>query len=318
MAIVPESEAVIKPTRDVLDILQERLPFLVSQLTRRANIDQVTAESGTAEQLKINQISLGNATIENITLSGINASLNGSQALMQGVRMVLELKFTLEWEVDLGWLGSWGDTSDLGSISFPVDVGNVSVPSLANIQFSIPTATATNVAAGIDPIKNLQVGATQFSKLNAGDTDAPSNGFSLNGLGIGGFSLSKMDLPQTSTAKVTIDEIKPAAPVTLPGLSVTGINLPAVQIGTINAGGFGINANISRRSLLVDLGILSFKLNIDPVTHINVQSMTIHDAAFSLAVNRADIKNVRVPLSIEGVELRKLGLNAVKINQISL
>lgn len=318
MAIVPDKELAPSPTRDVLDILQERLPFLVAQLTRRANIDHVTAESGSVDQINVNQITLGNATIENITLSGISASLNGSQAFMQGVRMVLELHFSLEWEVDLGWLGSWGDTADLGSISFPVDIGNVSVPSLANIQFTIPSATATNVAAHIEPIKNLKLGETNFKKLHATDTDAPSNGFSINGLGIGGFSVNKLDVPKTSTASVTVDEVKPVGNVTLPGVSVTGVSLPSLHVGLINAGGFGIDANASRRSLVADFGILSFKLNIDPVSHLNVQSMTIQDAALSLAANRADIKNIRLPLSIEGVEIRKLGLNTVKVNNISL
>jgi hypothetical protein len=318
MTIVSDNQAVAPINRDVLDILQERLPFLVSQLTRRANVDSVTADSGSAESISVNRITLGSATVENVTLSGINAALIGSQALMQGVRMVLELRFSLEWEVDLGWLGSWGDTVDLGSLSFPVDVGNVSVPSLANIQFSVPTATTTNVSANIDPVQNLTLGATQINKLAATDTDAPSSGFSLNGLGLGAVSMSKLSLPQTATAKVTVDEVKPSGPITLPGLSLTGVNLPAVQVGTINSGGFGIAAHISRRSLIADLGILEFKLNIDPVTHLNVQSMTIHDASFAATVNRVEVKNIKVPVTIQGVELRKLGLNAVKVNQITL
>ena len=31
----------------------------------------------------------------------------------------------LEWEVDLGWLGSWDGVENLGSLSFDINVGNV-------------------------------------------------------------------------------------------------------------------------------------------------------------------------------------------------
>ncbi len=303
---------------DVLSMLQERLPFLVAQLTRRINIDQVTAESGTSDNVTINKMTLGDATIESLTLSNVAATLQGSQAFLENVRTVLELHFTFQWEVDLGWLGSWGDTNDLGSINIPVNVGNVSIPSLANIQFNIPTATVTNAKAHIDPISNLALGPAHFGKITVNDTDAPSEGFNITGMSVGDVNVNKIGIPKTNTTSANIASITPDRAITLPQATITGASLPAVQVGTINAGGFGFPANASRRTLEIDLGILDFKLNIDPIMHLNVGAMTIRDASFAVALGRMDARNITVPIKIEGVNVQKLGLNSLKINQIRL
>jgi hypothetical protein len=303
---------------ELIASLEATVPGLIAQLNKRINIDQFKVDAGKIRDLDIQKIVLGTATIENIVLSNTNAKLLGASAFMQNVRTILELRFTLVWEVDLGWLGSWGDTEHLGSLDFGLSLGNVSVPSLANINMHIPHINIPNASANFQPINNLDLGGATFSKLTASGTQAPAGGFGLSGIGIGSAVMENITIPKTATNSVTLEEFKPNADIVLPGAEATNLNIPSAKVGNISTGGFALSAIASRRCLGADLGILAVRICVTPVVHMSVGSMLINDAELSATAAKLNINNIRVPVTVRGIAMSNLELEKIKINKITL
>lgn len=298
--------------------IEERVGPILAQVLRKISIDQIRAESGTLGDLDVAKVVLGDATIDKVILTGTSATLNGAQAFLQTVRMVLDLQFTLEWEVDLGWIGNWSGTENLGSLPFGLNLGNVSVPSLANINLSIPNVTVDNVQAVVNPINNLDLGGAKITKVMARDTDVPADGFSLVGLGLGSASIKNFSVPKTSTATATIEEFEPNSAIKLPGAEVSNLQIPSSQVENISTGGFNFLAQASARSLGVDLGILAVRIIVTPVVHLDVGSMIIQDVELSAMANRLNVQGIQVPVKIRGITVRDIILQTVKIGEISL
>lgn len=303
---------------DVAATLANTIPGLVAQVTRRFNIDQVRAETGSVGDLDVSRIELGDATIGNIVLTNANASLNGAQAFMQNVRVVLELRFRLEWEVDLGWLGSWDGTENLGSLSFGMNVGNVSVPSLADIDMHIPSMTVANASARMQPITNVDLGGATFRSMQARNTNAPADGLSLQGMGVGAMRIENVRVPKTTTEGVTLQEFSPNASVVLPGAQVRDLRIPSANVDDITTGGFDLSAVASRRCLEADLGILELKICVDPIMHMDVGSMLIEDADLTASAQQLDVENIQLPVTVKGISMSDLMLNSVTVNRITL
>ena len=298
--------------------LGNRLTDILSQVPRKFNIDQIRSDSGTIGDLDVDKVVLGDATIENIVLTDTNANLGGAQALMQNVRSVLELRFTLTWEVDLGWFGNWGDTENLGSLNFAVNVGNVSVPSLADIDMHIPTIHIANPSLSLQPVNNADLGGARLKKLQINNTDAPAGGFNLSGMAVGNIAIQDVEIPSTSTEKVTVQEFSPNQKLTLPGAEVRDLRVPSAKVGNITTDGFDLSAIASRRCLGVDLGILELRICVEPVIHMDIGSMVIHDAEISAMASKLEVKNITVPVTVHGIQMSRLNLNSIKINKISL
>lgn len=298
--------------------LGERIAPVIAQLLRTINIDQVRAESGTLRDLDVAKVVLGEASIDRIVLTGTSAKLKGAQAFMQSVRMVLELRFTLEWEVDLGWLGSWDGSENLGSLPFGMNLGNINVPSLADIDFSIPTLSVEDVKAKVEPINGLDLGGAQIKKVMAKDTDIPADGFGVSGLGIGSASMKNLSVPKTSTASASIEEFQPNSEVELPGIELSDLELPAARVDNVKTGGFNFLAQASARSIGADLGILAIKLIVEPMVHLDVGSMTIQDVELSAMAKKLKVQDIHVPVTLRGITMNDLALQAVKIGEVSL
>lgn len=298
--------------------LEQRVAPILAQVLKKINIDQVRAESGTLRDLDVAKIVLGDAHIDKVILTGTTATLKGAQAFLQTVRMVLELRFALEWEVDLGWLGHWGGTENLGSLPFGMNLGNVSIPSLANINLNIPNLTVDDVQASVSPINNLDLGGAAITKIVANDTDVPADGFGLTGLGIGSASIANIAVPKTTTASATIEEFAPNSPIALPGAEVSNLQIPSAGVDNITTGGFNFLAQASARSLGVDLGILAIKIIVTPVVHLDVGSMLIQDVELAAMANKLQVQGIQVPVTIRGIVISDLALQTVKIGKISL
>ena len=298
--------------------LGDRLTGILSQLPRKFNIDQIKSDSGTIGDLDVDKIVLGDATIENIVLTDTRANLGGAQAFMQNVRSVLELGFTLTWGVDLGWLGNWGDTENLGSLHFAVNVGDVSVPSLADMEMHIPSINIANPSLSLQPVNHVDLGGAQFRKLQIDNTDAPAGGFNLSGMAVGSIAIQDVEIPAASTEKITLQEFSPNEKLTLPGAEVSNLKLPSTKVDNISTGGFDLSAIASRRCLGVDLGILELSICVEPVIHMSIGSMVIQDAEISAMASKLEVKNITVPVTVRGIQMSRLNLNSIKINKISI
>jgi hypothetical protein len=313
-----ESTTASPASQEMAMALKESVGPILAQLFKKIKINQVRAESGSLADLDIDKVLLGDAAINKIILTGTSAKLKGAQAFLQNVRMILQLKFTLKWEVDLGWLGSWGDTNDLGSLPFGMNLGNISIPSLANIDLNIPNVSVDNVQAQFSAITNLDLGGAQIKKISAKETGLPADSFGLSGIGIGSVSIKNLSVPKTATEEVSIEEFSPNAAVVLPGIELTNVQVPSAQVDNISTGGFNFVAQASGRSIGADLGILAIKLIVTPVVHLDVGTMAIHDVVLAATANKLKVQDIRLPITIRGINLKNMILQNVDIGEISM
>ena len=95
-------------SRDLLT----RLGLIGAQVSRKIAIDQVSVDSGTLNNLKVEKVNLGSASIGSLKVENGSASVNNAKAVLNQVRSIVELGFRLNWEIDLGWIGSWDGSED--------------------------------------------------------------------------------------------------------------------------------------------------------------------------------------------------------------
>lgn len=294
-----------------------QLTGILSALARRINIVQVMASQGNIGDIDIDKILLGDAHIGKLTLQGVTARINSASAFLQDVRAVIELRFRLDWWVDILWIEEDG-SEDLGSLSFGMSIGDVSVPSLANIDLNVPSMSAENLSTTIAPITGLDLGGGTFNGLDVKDTAVPADGFQLSGLGVGNLSLSNLQVPKTRTREARIQQFKPNAPLNLPRADLTQLQLPAAAAGNIKSGHIALDGIASTRAISVNFGIFGITIKVTPVLHMNIGSMLLQDVSLSAGVSQAKIENIRVPLDVRGVTLKNIDLNGLNVNGVSL
>jgi hypothetical protein len=293
---------------------------VIAQALRTIDIAQIGAVSGTAGSLGIDRIELGEATIDRLVVQGISASIQAGTTLLQDVRFVLELRLSVDWWYDFGWLGSGGDTVTLPSLSFGLPLGNVLVPSLQDINLVVPSATVNNAEASIAPITNLNLGGARFRDFQMDDTQLPSAGFGLSGMSLGAVTVDNVGFPAAASRRLGIGEFAPDGPLRLPSAEVTGIEIPSAQIpSVVSQGAVDIdNAQATRRGVSLSLGLFGFTFWVHPVFDIHIGQLTLTDVTAAASIERLRLEDVSAPMTIRGVNLGDLQLEQLTVNQVSI
>jgi|GEM_PF-540013 len=313
---LPSTEALLESLPLPRDFLT-RLGVLAGQATRQLTLDSVGVNSASLNNVEISQVQLGSASIGGIRIENVDARLEQSSAFLQNVRSLLELHFTLEWEVDLGWIGHWGDTNDLGSIDIPVDLGNINIPDLDNIALDIPQVDIPAAMAAMQPINNLQLGTFSLSGMDVNKATLPAAGLTLTGMGVGEVGISSLSVPGATTQAIKLASAAPALDVVLPGATVHNLTIPQTSIPTITSGAFDTDATASAKSLTVNLGILKLTLKVTPTVHLDVGAMAISDAQLSASIGAVSVTDIHLPVSVQGLTASSLDAHGITVNKIT-
>jgi hypothetical protein len=300
------------------DVLRNRLPGILAGLTHKINVGQLLASSGTIADIEIDKIVVGSATIGQLTLQGLALDIQSGSAFLQNVRTVLQLQCTLNWSYDIGIASDSGSDS-LGSLSFPINIGNLQVPSLNNIPLSIPTFAASNISATIPPIAALDLGGGSFSGVTATNAALPTNGFQLTGLGLGSVSVSNVQVPNASVSKVSIQQFKPNANVVVPSVEVDQIHLPSAHASDIQtAAPIGFDAVAAARGISANFGIFSLTLSVTPIAHINIGSLLLQGVSISGSVSKASVSNIGIPVDVRGINLKTITIEQIQVDNVTV
>lgn len=313
---IPSPEELI----DSLPISREflsRLGVLAGQTTRKLSIESLGISSGSLDDVEISKVTLGNASIGNLAIANGSARLTRSSAFLNNVRALVSLDFRLRWEIDLGWVGHWQDTSDLGDLDIPVELGNIEIPDLDDIELTIPRIDIPQLVADMKPITNLQLGSFSLSDADLSKLTAPSAGLNLTGLGVGEVSVSTLTVPGINSQTVTVAEAAPEQALKLPGASLNNLQIPQTSIPQIRSGHISTDATASPHSLGVDLGILKITLQVTPTVHLNVGTLTISDAQLSAELGSVELQDIQLPVAIQGITAKAFEANGLSVNQIT-
>ncbi|MBD3185144.1 hypothetical protein GF312_22885 [Candidatus Poribacteria bacterium] len=306
----------VMASNDLDSLLRERLSDIIAVVARKINIMQLAAASGTIRDIDIDKVVLGEAKIDKLILQNTTAGVHSGNAFLQDVKILLELKLSLDWWIDI-WVYDDSGTENLGSLWFPISVGNVQVPSLENIDLTIPSLSVEDVNANIKPITNLDLGGGSFDDLDAKETTVPADGFQLSGLGLGNFNLSNVNVPRTSTKEAKIERFQPNSDLVLPGAAVSQLQVPAASADNIQSDAILIDGVATKRGISVNFGIFGFTFWVQPVAHMSIGSMLLQDVTLSANIDQAMIESISVPIDIRGIVLKDVELRQINVNNIS-
>ncbi|KGD62152.1 hypothetical protein Y5S_03640 [Alcanivorax nanhaiticus] len=300
-------------SRDLLT----RLGLLGAQVSRKIAIDQVSVDSGTLNNLKVERVNLGSASIGSLTVQNGSASVNNANAVLNQVRSIVELEFHLDWEIDLGWIGSWDGSENMGSLDIPVDLGTITVPDLGDIDLQIPSIDIPGLVAEMKPIDQLDLGNLDISGVRLDKLSLPSAGLSITGMGVGDLTLSSVTVPSADGEAMRVNRAAPTQHLNLPGASLENVAIPAVNMPSATSGSFTADATASDKSVGVDIGILKVSVRVTPTVHLNVGSMTLSDAQLAADLGKVSINDISLPVSLEGITGGELGLNSISVNKLT-
>jgi hypothetical protein len=206
-------------------------------------------------------------------------------------------------------------------LTFNLD--DVAVPLLAGINLAIQDATVRNLQAQLAAVRNLDLGAGNFSDVKIEGVKLPTGGFNLFGLELGALALGAFGVPAAATRSVALGGFKPQGPLTLPATEVTGIKLPETNVPEAMSTGAITLRRIEVGPIPLvttdDIpGPVDLDVSVEITLDMTVGRMVIRDLGLSIAIDRLALKNLRVPVSVKDVTVGDVGLEQVRANQISV
>jgi hypothetical protein len=287
-------------------------------MAQAINIAQATGASATLADIKVDQIVLGGVTIGELALHGTSLDIASGSAALQNVRVVITLDFQFNWWINLGF---WSDSgsADLGSLSFALDLGNVSIPSLGNIPLSIPNLALASLNAAFAPVTSIDLGGGNLAGITATNMTLPKDGFTLSGLGFGAISIGSIQVPEATAAQVSIQDFHPNSSIVLPSAMLGPVQIPSVNASDIQTTApVSFNGAASQQSLSISLGVLGGGINVTPTAYVSIGSLALQGVALTGTVAQAILKNIGVPVDIQGISLNSIDITQVSATNITL
>ncbi len=205
---------------------------------------------------------------------------------------------------------------NLWALFFNLPVGNVEIPSLEDINLSIPSVSVSNIRADVDNISNMDLLGGSFDGLKAIETTVPQNGFQLSGLGLGNFSISSIQIPATSTTEAKLNRFQPKAEFVLPEASISSLNIPSSIVNNIQSDSIALDAVADEKGVGIDLGFLSITVFVQPIAHMFIGAMELEGVELSASVQKVRIEGIAVPLELRGIAMKGIDLTNIRVNEI--
>src|SRR5918912_540870 len=106
------------------------------------NVPEVDIQNAGLTAVNIGQVGLGPISVGQLVVSDANLSITSGRAMLRNVRVTVTLRIKVEWHVGVSMPDGIPDididrTTDLGSLSFGMPVGDIELPSLNNINVNV-------------------------------------------------------------------------------------------------------------------------------------------------------------------------------------
>ncbi|OAI18802.1 hypothetical protein A1359_04345 [Methylomonas lenta] len=298
------------------------LESLTSAVLRRINIAQIASMQGRAKSVNIDAVTFEDTNVEQVNIENLSTNIKCGAAILRNVRMILELHYKVNWSYDLKWLGSNSGIKELGSKAKPIPLHDIHIPALQDIALDIPQAEIEDIDAEIQPVTNFSLGGIGFEDLAINNTNLPSDGFSLSGMGFKSFKLDTFGVPASDSEDLTISQFTPDNRVSLPTISVSGINIPSVAIDDVVSDGAVSIMDIQPEEFEAPV----FKIGeyfkayfiVTPVLHFQIGELVLSDLKASASIGSVSVERASSGIVAKGIKLDGLILNELTVNQVKV
>lgn len=294
---------------------------LVARALRSIDISRLLVASGTIGSLKVGNVELGQATIEQLVIRDISTGIHTGRAFFENVRTVIRIEVIVDWWYQILFSSGHGRDTFTSPL-IPLELRNLLVPSLEDINVSVPLVTVADAQAQLTPITNLELGGGRFEDVKVNGTKLPADGFGLSGLEFGALTVGEVDVPATSTESVDIGRFQPSGSLTLPGVEITGIEIGAAQaprvVSTSPVSIFDLQPQEPYPIGGLNLGVFGFGLSVKPFIDLQIGVLTLDDVSLRASIGSLRLEEVATPVTVQGIELGDVRLQQVTVKQITV
>ena len=294
---------------------------LVAMALRTIEISQVLVASGTVGSIRVGNVQLGQATIDQLVIRDVATGIHSGRAFFDNVRSVIRVEVIVDWWFDLLFSSGKGRDTFISPL-IPLEVGNLIVPSLQDISFSVPQVMVGAVQAQLTPIANFDLGDGRLDDIRVNATKLPAAGFDLGGLDLGPLTITDVGVPGTVTNSVTVGQFQPNAALALPAVEVTGVDIPAVQVPRVASNGPVNIFDLQPREPCpiggLDLGIFGFSIAVKPYVHLQIGVLTLDDITLQASLGGLRLEGITSPVTLRDITLGNVQLQQVTVNQITI
>jgi len=300
----------------------QTLQALADAAARQLSVDKINALYGSTKALNIARVALENTQLDDVTIDNLKTRISCGAAVLHNVRAILELNFTAQWSYDLKWLGSDSGTKVLGSKANTIELHDIELPMLQDFVFDVADVRISDVEASIDPLTDVNLGASEFEGLCVSNTDAPSDGFKLTGLDLGQLEVGGLQVPGTHTQSLSIDTFTPSGSIELPSIDLGPISIPAVEIDDVSSDGavsvIGAQLEVIEAPVFKIGSLFKVKLVVDPVFHLQIGSLVLTQLQASADVESVTARGISSEVCVEGLTMSDIDVHEASVDNISL
>ncbi|MCB8978733.1 MAG: hypothetical protein H6657_15030 [Ardenticatenaceae bacterium] len=298
------------------DYVKAKFPGIFNTVTKRFNVAEVLSDSGAFQNLKMDQVNIGEAIIENLVIQGVDASVTSGDAYLENVRIVLELEVTLEWWIDIGFYEDTG-SKRLDPRLFTLSIGNVDIDSLDEIEVNMPSIMIEDVQVDVPLISDMSLGTGNLSGMKINEIKIPNDGFQVSGALYQDFRLGSIQTPGLSAEKIRLDKLSLETEVVVPKGSLSNFELPTTPINNIKSGEIIIKDEANSKKIIAAFGVFGVVIGIKPIAQVLIDKLLIQDIELSARISDAEIEKLHLPLVLEGIELERVSLDDLSIRDIN-
>jgi hypothetical protein len=289
----------------------------------KVDIQRASLAQAGIQGIEVGKLSVGPVTIGQMTLNNLSLGFSTGQVELTNVLLEIELRLTLVWSVNIPLPWPFGNytiattTTNLGSLSLTLPLGNVSIPGIQQIALSIAEVGVTNLQASASSLSNLGLGPASASQVLISSITLPTGDFQLIGLALGSAQVADVGLPTGNIDSITIGELKGSA-LPLTQLVVAGIELPKTAIANIVSEAISAAEVGDTEQLKADLGVLSIALQVTPSATMTIGQLSLSGLTAEGAIGSTAIDGITIPYDIQNLTLTNLSLNTLQIPAIGV
>jgi hypothetical protein len=287
----------------------------------KASIPDASVATLSVGTVDVRQVAVGPMDVGRLVLNDLHVDLSTGEASFEDLRVTITLDLRLDWRVTikipLAGNFSWNGTVKMGSHSFTVRLGDLTVPGLRSFSLDLPSSTVDRLQAVVAPLQDLHLGQLLVEQLRLQGITAPVPDLTVTGLGIGRIGLAGLGVPAATSTTATIERVSggtlPIGQVTIPDLRV-----PEVSAGRISSESIDASGTSNTVRFVADAGVLTLTLHTTPGARIRARELRLSNLRTGVAIGAVELHDVVLPYELLGLTLSDIGIGTIDVPVIEV
>jgi hypothetical protein len=287
----------------------------------KASIPDASVATLSVGTVDVRQVAVGPMDVGRLVLNDLHVDLSTGEASFEDLRVTITLDLRLDWRVTikipLAGNFSWNGTVKMGSHSFTVRLGDLTVPGLRSFSLDLPSSTVDRLQAVVAPLQDLHLGQLLVEQLRLQGITAPVPDLTVTGLGIGRIGLAGLGVPAATSTTATIERVSggtlPIGQVTIPDLRV-----PEVSAGRISSESIDASGTSNTVRFVADAGVLTLTLHTTPGARIRARELRLSNLRTGVAIGAVELHDVVLPYELLGLTLADIGIGTIDVPVIEV